>query len=170
MDYLKQSGCVCTVVMNDDSKLLEMDVEGFDGVVLSPGPGTPEKSGFLMAFIEKFSGMIPILGVCLGHQALGIHFGLKLEKALKPMHGKVSSMYHETKELFQGISNPMEVCRYHSLVLTGEAENILPIAFTQEKEMMAFKHTELPIYGVQFHPEAILTKEGLKLVQNWLSQ
>ena len=169
VDYIQQFDAKCDVLMNDDKSILTINPNKYDGVVLSPGPGDPKNSGFLMSFIEQYYEKLPILGVCLGHQALGEFLGMKLVKALKPMHGKVSSIQHMEKEVFQGINNPVEVCRYHSLVLIKPTEDVVVTAQSSEQEMMAFKHKALPLYGVQFHPEAILTKNGLKMMQNWLS-
>lgn len=170
VDYIKQFDANCFVLMNDDESILSIDPKEYDGVVLSPGPGEPRNSGYLMSFIEQYYDKLPILGVCLGHQALGEFLGMKLEKALKPMHGKVSLINHDEKGFFNGIQNPIEVCRYHSLVLSNPTKEIEITAQSSQSEMMAFKHKTLPLYGVQFHPEAILTKEGLKMIKNWLSQ
>jgi anthranilate synthase/aminodeoxychorismate synthase-like glutamine amidotransferase len=157
-------------MMNDDKNILEMNPNDHNGVVLSPGPGVPKNSGYLIAFIEKYFDKLPILGVCLGHQALGEFLGMKLEKALIPMHGKVSTIEHNGKDIFKDIINPVKVCRYHSLVLKNPSAETEVTAFTIEKEIMAFKHRILPLYGVQFHPEAILTNNGLEMIRNWLSQ
>ena len=155
--------------MNDNKSILEIELGKYDGVVLSPGPGSPKDSGLLMSFIEKYYDQVPILGVCLGHQALGDFLGMELTMALKPMHGKVTKIRHNEKDLFKDIDNPVEVCRYHSLIVSNPVKEIEVTASTSEDEIMAFKHKELPIYGVQFHPEAILTQEGLKMVRNWLA-
>ena len=170
MDYIKQCGAQCEVLMNDDSKILEINYTDYDGILLSPGPGEPKNSGYLIAFIERYFDKLPILGVCLGHQALGEFLEMKLEKALKPMHGKVSMIEHNGKDVFKDVTNPLEVCRYHSLVLKNPNKDIEVTAYTREEEIMAFKHISLPLYGVQFHPEAILTNNGLEMINNWLSQ
>ena len=168
VDFIGQCGQECQVIQNDDPTLLTTDIALYDKVLLSPGPGTPDTSNLLLPFISKYQDKIPILGVCLGHQALGQFFGLSIEKAIKPMHGKVTTIEHNGSELFNGIPTTFDVCRYHSLVVSGETEAIELTAFTPEGEAMALRHKTLPIHGVQFHPEAILTEYGLQLIKNWI--
>jgi anthranilate synthase/aminodeoxychorismate synthase-like glutamine amidotransferase len=169
-DYLQQCGEEVVVFENNDSieKILE---EPFKRVVFSPGPKTPRESGNLMNLIEHCDREnIPSLGVCLGHQAIGEFYGARLEKALKPMHGKVCTIRHEHHPLFSGIPNHYEICRYHSLVINALENTPLEIiAESADHEVMAVAHRTKPLWGVQFHPEAILTSYGLTLLKNWLT-
>ena len=170
-DYLEQSGARCTVIRNDAPELPAILQEKWDGVVLSPGPKTPTEAGQLMQILSFFCGKIPILGVCLGHQAIGLHFGGILRKAPLPMHGKTSRITHNGDPLFAHIDSPTEVMRYHSLVITDIAHTPLQaIAQTCDNVaiMMALRHPTLPIYGVQYHPESVGTPHGLRLIANWL--
>lgn len=166
-DYLQQAGVHCHVVTNQ-TPLSEINKLEFKGIVLSPGPETPEKAGNLMEVLKAFYNKMPILGVCLGHQAIGQFFGARLVKALKPMHGKVSEIYCEPDSLFDGLKSPLKVVRYHSLVLDQLPETLLCTASTAQGEIMAIKHKTLPVSGLQFHPEAILTESGLAMLKNWL--
>jgi para-aminobenzoate synthetase component 2 len=171
VDYIEQLNIACEVLQNDNPDILSLDLSRFEAVILSPGPGTPENSGFLMPFIEKYINDIPILGICLGHQALGQFFGMKLIKNTKPVHGKISLVNHNEKGPFQGLKNPMTACRYHSLVLVNDENSEIRITATaDEEEIMAIEHISLPVYGIQFHPEAILTLEGKELLWNWIQQ
>jgi anthranilate synthase component 2 len=168
-DYFEQLGEECTVVRNDELTIDEIEKLTFDKIVLSPGPERPEKAGILNAVIERFYTRHPILGICLGHQALGEFFGMQLVKAKYPMHGKISIIKHNGDEVFDAMPKQFEVCRYHSLVLVqSQQSTIKAIATTNEGEIMAIKHSTLPIYGVQFHPEAILTQHGIPFLRNWL--
>lgn len=140
-------------------------------IVISPGPGRPEDAGISCELIEKLKGKIPILGVCLGHQAIGYVFGGKVIQAKKIMHGKTSMIYHNKDIIFSGIPSPFEATRYHSLVVGRKnfPASLEIIAWTKDdKEVMGLKHKDHPIWGVQFHPESILTKEGLRLLSNFL--
>lgn len=167
-DYLEQCGAHVIVVKNDACSIPELQALDFDGIVLSPGPETPKKAGNLMAVIDTFIHTKPILGVCLGHQALGVYFDIPLIKLDVPMHGKVSILHHKNHPLFQGMPEAFEVCRYHSLVLPMfENEQLEVIAQSEDNKVMALSHRTLPIWGVQFHPEAILTQYGLKMMENW---
>jgi anthranilate synthase component 2 len=170
LDYLKQVGVTAHVCRND-VPLATLQEQEFDGVVLSPGPGTPTSAGNLLSVIEHYHQQLPMLGVCLGHQALGQFFGAHLERAAQPMHGKVSEIDCASDEpLFAGLPNRLAVTRYHSLVLNKLPEALVPLAFTADKnrELMALRHRTLPLYGVQFHPEALLTTHGLALLSNWV--
>ena len=167
-DYLCRLGVRCTIIRNDVITVTELMNLEPDALVLSPGPKRPEDAGILMEVLQKLYNKLPILGVCLGHQAIGTLFGAKLVKANLPMHGKVSLIRHQSKGLFLGISNPMQVMRYHSLLLIDIPETLEVIASTDEGEIMAMKHREWPIWGLQFHPESILTAEGLFLLNNWV--
>lgn len=167
-DYLQQLGVECRVV-NNRFPLQDIGELPLQGIVLSPGPETPEKAGCMPALISRYFNKIPILGICLGHQALGQFFGAKLEKAQKPMHGKISQIHCQDDYLFRGITPQIQVVRYHSLILNTLPDCLSSIAETATGEIMAIKHTELPIRGLQFHPEAILTESGLGMLKNWLS-
>ena len=167
VDYFEQLGTSVHIIRNNVSPDA-IDINKFKGIVLSPGPGHPDKAGYLMAIIHKFQGSIPMLGICLGHQAIGKYYGAEIIKAVEPMHGKISSIEIKKDPIFRDMPDVIKVVRYHSLVLSTIPENLTPIAFTSKQEIMAIKHNKLPIYGVQFHPEAYLTSYGIKLLQNWL--
>ncbi|MCX5700860.1 MAG: aminodeoxychorismate/anthranilate synthase component II [Candidatus Omnitrophica bacterium] len=139
-------------------------------IVISPGPGRPEDAGLSCEVIRKFEGKIPMLGVCLGHQAIGLVYGGKIAGAAKLMHGKTSSIYHNKKEIFRGLPNPFEATRYHSLIVErkGLPDCLEVIAQTKEKEIMGLRHKKYPIWGVQFHPESILTPQGMNLLENFI--
>lgn len=167
-DYILQCGKECTVVRNDEMSLDEIEALNFSSAVISPGPKTPKEAGITMAFIERYYADRPILGICLGHQALGEFFGATLVKAQKPMHGKTSTITHNHNYLFKGLPDNLEVMRYHSLILTGIEKTPLQVtALTKQSEIMALTHQVLKIAGVQFHPESVLTPHGLQLMKNW---
>jgi anthranilate synthase/aminodeoxychorismate synthase-like glutamine amidotransferase len=167
-DYVLQLGMECRVVRNDEMRMDEMGALNFSSAIISPGPKKPRDAGITMQFIEGFYSTKPILGICLGHQAIGEFFGAKLIKAVKPMHGKTSIITHTGHFLFDGLPNQIEVMRYHSLILTGlEKTPLKTVAATGENAPMAIAHDELKIAGVQFHPESILTPHGLSILKNW---
>ena len=170
-DYLRQAGAE-VVVRRNDAPLAELEALSPEGIVLSPGPGTPATAGVMPAVIQAFHRRLPMLGVCLGHQALGEFFGATVGRAARPVHGKVSEMRCDTGEpLFAGLPALQPVTRYHSLIvqeplppaLLGLARTTGPVP-----ELMALRHRTLPLYGVQFHPEALLTPHGLAMLANWL--
>ena len=167
-DYLLRLGANCTVMRNNQA-LNTLLSKSWDGIVLSPGPGRPENAGNLMPILERVGGKIPVLGVCLGHQAIGMLFGAQLVKAERPMHGKLSSLRHSGSGVFKNIPQNIKVVRYHSLVLRSVSLPLQIIAETEKDEIMAIYHSELPFSGIQFHPEAVLTEYGLEMLQNWLS-
>ncbi|MCC6818014.1 MAG: aminodeoxychorismate/anthranilate synthase component II [Bacteroidia bacterium] len=168
-DYFLQLGQEVLVVKNDQINSDTIQTLDFDKVVISPGPNTPDESGNLMQVLPQLVGKFPILGICLGHQALGQYFGAELLLAQKPMHGKVSYIEHTGKGIYKGLPNTFEVCRYHSLILKlSNSPSLVTTAYTKEGECMGFDHVRLPISGMQYHPEAILTQFGLKLLKNWL--
>lgn len=168
-DYFEQLGEACIVVRNDEKTINEIKTLNFDKIVLSPGPEKPENAGILNIVIQEFHKQYPILGICLGHQALGEFFGAKLIKAAYPMHGKVSEIEHNGQEIFSNIPTLLKVCRYHSLLLSEIKDIPLEvIAKTQKGEVMAIKHNKYALWGVQFHPEAILSECGLIILKNWL--
>jgi anthranilate synthase/aminodeoxychorismate synthase-like glutamine amidotransferase len=170
-DYLRQLGAE-VLVRRNDVPLAELRQLAVDGIVLSPGPGTPAQAGVMPALIRECHQQLPMLGVCLGHQALGEFFGAQVVRAARPVHGKVSEMSClSTDALFAGLPATMPVTRYHSLVLSSPLPvALLPLAFTTgpSPELMALRHRSLPLYGVQFHPEALLTTHGRAILANWL--
>ncbi|GHA67347.1 anthranilate synthase component II [Pontibacter akesuensis] len=168
VDYFGRLGVEVEVVRND-VPLQELQKLPIEAIVLSPGPGTPQAAGSMMDVIRHYHEKVPMLGICLGHQALGEFFGAKLEKGLRPMHGKISKITCTDDAIFEGLPQQMPVVRYHSLVLQHTPESILPLAHTQEGELMAFRHKSLPLYALQFHPEAALTTYGLHMLRNWVS-
>jgi anthranilate synthase/aminodeoxychorismate synthase-like glutamine amidotransferase len=167
-DYLLQCGAEVKIVRNNTS-LEDIRKETFDAIILSPGPGVPQSSGNMMEIIKNYYNQKPVLGICLGHQALGEFFGATLEKAKRPMHGKLSQINLENDLLFKDIENRIEVTRYHSLILNNITSPLETIAQTNEGEVMAIRHKELPLRGIQFHPEAILTTKGKEILLNWLT-
>lgn len=167
-DYLYWLGIDCKVLRNDECTIADLEALPLQAIVISPGPGRPKDSGITMQVIEHFHTKLPILGICLGHQALGEYFGAKLVRGPEPVHGKTSMLEHNNDVVFDGVSNPFSVMRYHSLVLEGLEQTPLEvIASTADGIPMAIKHSSLPLYGFQFHPESILTPDGLKLLGNW---
>jgi anthranilate synthase/aminodeoxychorismate synthase-like glutamine amidotransferase len=164
-DYLAQLHLEVTVKRNMVSDV-ELFSEEYEAVVLSPGPGIPEHSGKLLRIIDYYAGKKPILGICLGHQAIAVHFQGMVEKSKKPMHGKASIVHHHGDELFHDIPESFRVVRYHSLVCQQLPETLEVIAKTDD-EIMAIRHKQLPVYGLQFHPEAYLTDFGLNILNNW---
>jgi anthranilate synthase/aminodeoxychorismate synthase-like glutamine amidotransferase len=141
-------------------------------IVISPGPGRPEDAGITCEVIKEFAGKIPILGVCLGHQAIGFVYGGRIINAKNLMHGKTSFVYHNGKTIFKAIPNPFEATRYHSLLVERKSlpDELEITAWTKNNEIMGLKHKQLPVWGVQFHPESILTKSGKKILANFLKQ
>lgn len=169
-DYLLQTGNTCWVVRNDAVSIEDLLDADFQAIVLSPGPKRPQDAGILMSVIAQFYDKMPMLGVCLGMQAMGEFFGAKLVHARAPMHGKTSPIEHLGHPIFEGIPDQFEVMRYHSLVLESLKETDLQaIASTLDGELMALQHAYLPLVGVQFHPESILTEYGLQMIQNWVT-
>jgi anthranilate synthase/aminodeoxychorismate synthase-like glutamine amidotransferase len=169
-DYVLQLGEECLVVRNDEYTPEQIEQLSFDSIIISPGPRTPAEAGITPQLIAAFYNRKPILGICLGHQAIGEFFGAELIKAQKPMHGKTSPVTHNNHFLFQGLPSPMEVMRYHSLVLQKVESTPLQVtAQTPEGEVMAVVHPQYPVAGVQFHPESILTPQGLQLLRNWFN-
>ena len=165
------------VVRNDRITLQGLEEKGISHLVISPGPGRPEGAGISMDAVRAFAGRIPILGVCLGHQCIGQAFGAQIVHAGEIMHGKTSLIHHNARDIFSGIENPFEATRYHSLVIERESlPDCLEItAWTQTEdgdldEIMGVRHRELPVEGVQFHPESILTAHGHDLLRNFLDQ
>lgn len=169
-DYFLQLDTICVVVRNDERTLEEFEQMDFDALVFSPGPQRPQDAGLLMDLMRYFYDKKPILGICLGHQAIGSFFGMHLKKAKMPMHGKTSVIEHNGHPLFNNLPSTFKVMRYHSLIVEQDkSTNLEVLARTEDKEIMALAHRDLPLYGVQFHPESILTEHGLALLNNWLT-
>ena len=170
VQYLGELGAVCEVVKNDAIAPSDILAKRPDGVLISPGPCTPNEAGISLESIETISGKLPILGVCLGHQAIGQAFGGKVVRADRLMHGRVSPIEHDEKSIFAGLPKPFQATRYHSLIVErASLPSCLEIsAWTAEGEIMGLRHTELRVEGVQFHPESILTLDGKTLLGNWL--
>jgi anthranilate synthase/aminodeoxychorismate synthase-like glutamine amidotransferase len=159
-----------TVFRNDKITLERIKDLRPEKIVISPGPGRPEDAGISCAAIKEFAGRIPILGVCLGHQAIGYVYGGKIVRSKELMHGKTSLIYHNKKELFRSIPNPFEATRYHSLIVERKTlpDSLEIIAQTKDGEIMGLRHKKHPLWGVQFHPESILTRYGMKLLENFV--
>ncbi len=166
--YLGELGAEVRVERNDRITVDEIEQLQPQRIVISPGPCTPNEAGISLEVIRRLSGKMPILGVCLGHQSIGQAFGGKVVRAKKVMHGKTSKIFHDEKGLFRGLTNPFEATRYHSLVVEDLPASLEVTAKTWDEEVMALQHRELPVYGVQFHPESILTLEGKQLLRNFL--
>jgi anthranilate synthase/aminodeoxychorismate synthase-like glutamine amidotransferase len=141
-----------------------------DGLVVSPGPCTPKEAGISMAVIRRFSGVVPVLGVCLGHQSIGAAFGATVSNAKRIMHGKTSMVTHDKSEIYRGMKNPFPAGRYHSLAVLRETlpPELLPNATSEDGEIMGMRHRDHPTFGVQFHPESVLTPGGKRLLRNFL--
>ena len=167
--YLEELNCTVIVKRNDQVNLSE--IEGFDRIVLSPGPGIPEEAGLLKQIISKYASTKNILGVCLGHQAIAEVFGAELENLKSVFHGVASEInIIKNDPLFKDLNNPLTVGRYHSWVVKEPLPECLEVlAFDENKQIMALKHKEYKIRGVQFHPESILTEQGKTLLKNWLN-
>ncbi|MGC8862449.1 MAG: aminodeoxychorismate/anthranilate synthase component II [Armatimonadota bacterium] len=170
VQYLGEMGQQLKVFRNDRITIEEIERMAPDRIVISPGPCTPDEAGISVELIRHFAGKIPILGVCLGHQSIGQAFGGEIVRAPRLMHGKTSMIYHDGEGVFRGLPNPFEATRYHSLVIRRETmpECLKITAETDQREVMGVRHKEFPVEGVQFHPESILTREGKKLLANFV--
>lgn len=170
VQYLQQLGCEVVVRRNNAVTVDEVIAMNPEAIVLSPGPGRPEKAGIMLELIDRVKGRIPLLGICLGHQAIGLAFGGKVVGAKKIMHGKISEITHDGKGVFAGLASPLKVVRYHSLAVDRES---LPAeleisAQAEDGEIMAMRHRELPIESLQYHPESILSSGGKRQLANFL--
>lgn len=171
VQYLQQLGAECTVVRNDSVDVSVAD--GFDGVLISPGPGTPEKAGISIAMITYCAEKkIPLFGVCLGHQAIGVAFGAKVSRAPELLHGKTSVVKHNGTGVMENIPSPFTATRYHSLAIEKNSlpDTLEATGTTESGIIMSVKHKNLPIEGVQFHPESVLTEHGHHILANWLTE
>jgi anthranilate synthase/aminodeoxychorismate synthase-like glutamine amidotransferase len=170
VQYLGELGADIQVVRNDQTTVEAIEKQAPERIVISPGPKTPSEAGICLDVITAFSGRIPILGVCLGHQAIGQAFGGQVIRAPQLMHGKTSEIQHDGRTIFEGLPNPFPATRYHSLIVARET---LPAclevsAYTSDGLIMGLRHREMKVEGVQFHPESILTKAGKQLLGNFL--
>ncbi len=177
VQYFAELGAEVKVVRNDEYTVPELLAMQPARVVISPGPCTPNEAGVSLAAIQAFAGLVPILGVCLGHQSIGQVFGGQVVRAAQPMHGKTSPVYHHDQGVFTGLNNPLTATRYHSLVVAPESlpDELVMTAWTQTEQgeleaIMGIQHRTLNIEGVQFHPESILTEQGHALLANFLTQ
>lgn len=172
VQYLNRLNEEVKIVRNDAITIDEIRTLNPEIIVISPGPCTPDEAGVSKAIIETLDDEFPILGICLGHQTLGQVYGGRVIKALQPVHGKVHPIAHLNKGVFRGLNQPLKVTRYHSLVVEKESlPSCLEVtAWTEEGEIMGLRHKEKMVEGVQFHPEAILTEQGLELLENFLKQ
>jgi anthranilate synthase component 2 len=170
VQYFGQLGEQVAVYRNDRITLEEIESLSPERIVISPGPCSPGEAGISVTAIKHFAGKIPILGVCLGHQAIGEAFGGNVVRSAHLMHGKTSPIHHDGKGLFEGLPNPFDATRYHSLIVERSTfPDCLEItAWVEEGEIMGLQHRELPIWGVQFHPESILTMSGMDILRNFL--
>ena len=168
LDYFSSLGAPYKLFRNNQPIADIIAAGPYTGLVISPGPETPSKAGCLTEVLQHYLHQIPVLGICLGHQAIGEHFGACLGKAKKPMHGKVSTIQHTQHPIFKGLPTQLNVVRYHSLILSDLPDSLQAIAHTQSDEIMAIAHTDLPLTGLQFHPEAWLTQHGKQLLANWV--
>jgi para-aminobenzoate synthetase component II len=170
--YISELGYETVVKRNDEISLKQIEQSNPSHIIISPGPCTPNEAGISMELIKTFGASLPILGVCLGHQAIGQVYGGHIKKARTPVHGRSSAISHTGKAIFAGLANPLTVARYHSLVVDAYnlPTDLVVTAKTLDGEIMAIQHISYPVYGVQFHPESILTQQGHLLLENFLKQ
>jgi anthranilate synthase/aminodeoxychorismate synthase-like glutamine amidotransferase len=174
VQYLGELGAQVEVRRNDQVTVTEIEAMRPERILISPGPCTPQEAGVSIEVIRHFTGKVPILGVCLGHQALGAAFGGKVVRAKNLMHGKTSQVEHDGKTIFQGLPSPMTATRYHSLIVSEEdlPKDLEVSGWTKDEDgtrvIMGLRHKSFPVEGVQFHPESVLTKDGKSLIQNFL--
>ncbi len=170
VQYLRELGEEVVVYRNDKITLAEIEKLHPERLVISPGPCTPNEAGISVSAIKHFSGQLPILGVCLGHQSIGQAYGGNIVRAERLMHGKTSPVFHDGRELFAGLPDPFDATRYHSLLVERSSlpECLEITAWTDEGEIMGMRHLKLPVWGVQFHPESILTASGMNMLKNFL--
>ncbi len=169
VQYLGELGAEPVVVRNDDLKPADAADHGYDRLLISPGPGRPEDAGYSIDFIKTLGHEMPTLGVCLGHQAIAVAFGGSVDLAPEPRHGKVSPITHDGLGLFSDLPNPFDATRYHSLATVSLPNDLLPVAHSEDGVVQGIRHRSLPITGVQFHPESIMTTAGKDLLANFLA-
>src|SRR5580692_3986845 len=174
VQYLGELGAEVEVRRNDQVTVADIEAMHPERIVVSPGPCTPNEAGISVELIRHLAGKVPILGVCLGHQAIGAAFGGEVARAPKLMHGKTSEVQHDGRTIFRGVPSPMTATRYHSLIVKEDSlpDELEVSAYTTEADgsrtIMGLRHKQFPVEGVQFHPESVLTEQGKKLVENWL--
>jgi anthranilate synthase/aminodeoxychorismate synthase-like glutamine amidotransferase len=170
VQYMGELGAEMTIRRNDELSVEEVEALQPERILLSPGPCTPQEAGISIDLIRRFAGKTPILGVCLGHQAIGAAFGGDVVRAPKLMHGKTSEVQHDGKTIFSGIATPMTCTRYHSLIVSEKnlPKDLEVSARTADGTIMGLRHRKYPVEGVQFHPESVLTDDGKRLIQNFL--
>lgn len=172
VQYFGELGCDLTVWRNDSFTLEDVHALNPDAIVVSPGPCTPSEAGLSVEVIKSLGPEIPVLGVCLGHQSIGEAFGAKVERAKLPVHGKTSPVRHEGTDIFTGLPDDVRVTRYHSLLVRDLPPELVATAWTtdpDEEVVMALRHRDYPVYGVQFHPESIETQAGMDMLRNFLT-
>lgn len=172
VQYLRELGATVEVHRNDAIDIAGIAAKAPKGLLISPGPGTPDDAGISLAAIEAFAGTLPMLGVCLGHQSIAAHYGAKVVRAGRLMHGRTSPIEHKSQGVFSGLPSPFTATRYHSLIVDPQTlpDCLVPTAFTAEGELMGLRHREHAIEGVQFHPESFLTEHGHAMLANWLRE
>ncbi len=171
VSYFVELGQTVKVVMNDEASVRDIEkIKGLKGIIVSPGPKGPEDSGIALEIVRRFKGKIPILGVCLGHQVIGYEFGASIEKGSKPMHGKVTGMVNNGQNLFRNLPEQYQVTRYHSLIIDSNTipPDLAVDALSEDGVVMSVSNAEKAVYGVQFHPEAVLTEYGHELLMNYI--
>jgi len=170
VQYLGKLGKRVKVYRNNKISLKQIEEKTPEAIIISPGPGRPKNAGISKDIIEHFASSVPILGVCLGHQCIGEVFGAKVVLAKNLVHGKTSLIYHNEMDIYQDIENPFVATRYHSLIIKNKSLSncLIKTAWTKEDEIMGIRHKEYPVFGMQFHPESILTKVGEKLLRNFI--
>lgn len=168
--YLEELGCRTRVARNDELTVAEVERLAPSAIVLSPGPCTPNEAGICIEVVRRLGDRVPILGVCLGHQAIGAAFGAEIIRAPEPVHGRISLIRHDAVGLFAGLPNPLRATRYHSLIVAAEtlSPELRVTAWTEDHLPMALQHSRHPIFGVQFHPESVLTQSGHSILRNFL--
>ncbi|WP_081296981.1 MULTISPECIES: anthranilate synthase component II [unclassified Gilliamella] len=173
-DYLCQVGAEVRVIKNDELTIEQIKELSFSKIIISPGPGAPIHAGISLAIIAEFAHICPILGICLGHQAIAQYYGYRIAKAPIPMHGKVDEITHDGQGVFKGVKNPLSVVRYHSLIacdnFSQEDSHLIVTARNNQGLIMGLRHKSLPIESVQFHPEAIKTESGLQMINNFVHE
>lgn len=168
--YIEELGEEVLIYRNDKITIQEIEMLEIDGIIISPRPKTPNEAGISLEILHKFKGVKPILGICLGHQCIGHYFSSNIIKGKEPVHGKISYINHSNKDIFNGVKNPLRVTRYHSLIIDNKniSNDLEVTSYTEDNVVMGIKHKKYPIFGVQFHPEAEMTEEGHKIIENFI--
>ena len=168
--YFEELGEEIIIYRNDKITIKDIESMNIDGIVISPGPKSPNEAGLSLDIIDKFKEKLPIVGICLGHQCIGHYFNAVVKKGNEPVHGKMFNITHNNEGIFKEVKNPLRVTRYHSLIVDKEnfPDSLEIISETDDNIIMGIKHKEYPIYGVQFHPEAEMTEEGHKILNNFI--